>query len=81
MNDREQSPDASKNLVGTGCPMNLVYAKVELARLARGQVLEIILDDGAPVTNVSRSVLNEGHQILNKEQLSDGSWSVRIRKG
>lgn len=75
------SPDATKNLVGTGCPMNLVYTKVELSRLVTGQVLEIILDDGAPVTNLFRSVLNEGHQILNKEQLKDGSWSVRIRKG
>lgn len=80
MTDRKGEADASVNLVGTGCPMNLVYAKVELARLQPGQVLEIILDDGAPVRNVSRSVGEEGHQILRKDQLADGSWSVIIRK-
>lgn len=61
--------------------MNLVYAKVELAKLASGQVLEIILDDGAPVNNVTESVRKEGHQVLEKVQRADGSWSVLIRKG
>lgn len=73
--------DKSINLVGTGCPMNLVYAKVELAKLDTGQVLEIILDDGAPVRNVSRSVQNEGHELISKEQLADGNWAVVVRKG
>lgn len=80
MVDNDHQPDACKNLVGTGCPMNLVYAKVELAKLATGQVLEVILDDGAPVRNVSNSIQKEGHELLHKEQRSDGSWSVVVRK-
>ena len=74
-------PDAEKNLVGTGCPMNLVYAKFELAKLAPGSILRLILDDGAPVENVSRSLAREGHLILEREQRGDGSWSLLIRKG
>ena len=74
-------PKARRNLVGTGCPMNLVYAKVEMAKLDPGEVLEIILDDGAPVANVSRSIEEEGHSIIRREQLGDGSWSLIIRKG
>jgi len=77
----EELPAVSRNLVGTGCPMNLVYAKVELAKLASGQILEIILDDGAPVANVAQSVQKEGHALLKREQRTDGSWSVLIRKG
>lgn len=73
--------DKSIDLVGTGCPMNLVYTKVELAKLSSGQVLEIILDDGAPVRNVTRSVQDEGHELISKEQLPDGNWAVAIRKG
>lgn len=73
--------DKSIDLVGTGCPMNLVYAKVELAKLNTGQVLEIILDDGAPVRNVTKSVQDEGHQLLSKEQRADGNWAVVVRKG
>ena len=73
--------DKSIDLVGTGCPMNLVYTKVELAKLNQGEVLEIILDDGAPVRNVSRSVQDEGHELINKEQRTDGNWAVTVKKG
>ena len=73
--------DTIINLVGTGCPMNLVYTKVELAKIDQGQILEIILDDGAPVRNVTRSVQNEGHELVSKEQLPDGNWVVTVKKG
>jgi len=80
MPDKESRPDTRINLVGKGCPMNLVYAKVELAKLGSGQVLELILDDGAPVSNVSRSIQEEGHALLHKEQFDDGTWRVVVRK-
>lgn len=72
--------DAEKNCRGVGCPMNMVYAKVELSKLKSGQVLNIILDDGPPINNVPKSVSLEGHTILDKTQLDDGSWSVLIQK-
>jgi TusA-related sulfurtransferase len=72
---------ASKDCRGVGCPMNLVYTKVELAKLQSGQILEIFLDDGAPVNNVPVAAEKEGHQILEKKQLQDGVWVVLIEKG
>ncbi len=69
---------ATKNCKGVGCPMNLVYVKVALAKLKSGQILEMILDDGPPVCNVPASVIKEGHKILEKNQLEDGTWSVLI---
>ena len=75
-----EHPDIVKNCRGVGCPMNMVYAKVELAKLQSGQLLEIILDDGAPINNVPGSVIREGHKILDKRQLEDGAWSVLIEK-
>jgi sulfite reductase (ferredoxin) len=72
--------DAEKNCKGVGCPMNLVYLKVELAKLNSGQVLEIILDDGAPIRNVPASAQKEGHKILDQTQLEDSTWSVIIEK-
>ena len=74
------NPDILKNCRGVGCPMNMVYAKVELAKLKSGQLLEIILDDGPPINNVPGSVIGEGHKILDKRQLEDGAWSVLIAK-
>lgn len=74
------TPDAVKDCRRVGCPMNLVYVKVELARLRSGQILEIILDDGPPINNVPGSVLREGHRIINKKRLEDGAWSLLIEK-
>jgi sulfite reductase (ferredoxin) len=72
--------DASKNCKGVGCPMNLVHAKVGLAKLQSGQIMELILDDGAPINNVPGSVLKEGHKVLEKSQLEDGTWRLLIQK-
>lgn len=80
MTDEGKEFAARVNLAGKGCPMNLVYAKVALAKLEPGQVLEFILDDGAPVRNVTRSIEEEGHVLLHREQLADGTWAVVVRK-
>lgn len=73
-------PNAIKNCRNVGCPMNLVYAKVELAKLKSGETLELILDAGPPINNVPESVAREGHKILDKRQLEDGAWSLLIEK-
>ena len=78
--NESSSPDAKKNLIGIGCPMNMVFAKVELAKLQQGQLLELILDDGPPVVNVSQSIEQEGHTLIEKKQRPDQSWSLLIRK-
>ncbi len=64
---------------GVTCPMNFVKTKLALESLAAGQRLKVLLDDGAPIQNVPRSVEGEGHKIL--EQIKEGShWSVLIEK-
>jgi TusA-related sulfurtransferase len=70
-----------KDLRGVGCPMNLVKTKVALSGIQSGQLLELILDNGAPIRNVPEAARREGHDILREEQLEDGAWSVVIRKG
>ena len=72
--------DREKDCRGVGCPMNMVYAKVELSKLASGQILSLVLDDGPPINNVPGSVQKEGHEILEKRQLADGAWQLLIRK-
>ncbi|MEJ2691360.1 MAG: sulfurtransferase TusA family protein [Deltaproteobacteria bacterium] len=72
--------DREKDCRGVGCPMNMVYAKVELSKLKSGQILSLLLDDGPPINNVPGSVQKEGHEILEKKQLADGAWQLLIRK-
>ena len=64
---------------GVACPMNFVKTKIELSGMKSGELLEILLDDGAPIRNVPGSVRNEGHQVL-EEKKEDDFWSVLIRK-
>ena len=69
----ETQANAYRNCQGVSCPMNMVYAKVELSKLQPGQVLKLILDDGPPINNVPDSIVREGHKILDKKQLQVAS--------
>ncbi len=44
--------------------MNFVKTKLALEEMKPGEVLEVILDAGEPLYNVSRSVQEEGHTLL-----------------
>ena len=68
-----------KDFRGVACPMNFVKTKIELSTMKSGELLEILLDDGAPIKNVPGSVRNEGHHILEEKQEAN-FWSVLIRK-
>jgi sulfite reductase (ferredoxin) len=68
-----------KDLRGVACPLNFVKTKIELAKLKSGEVLEIWLDDGAPIDNIPGSVQAEGHKIISQKRIAD-YWSVVINK-
>ncbi len=78
-NQLEVKPAAVKDFRGVVCPLNFVKTKVELAKLKSGEVLEIWLDDGAPIENVPGSVKAEGHKIIAQKRSAD-YWSVVIQK-
>ena len=73
------SPDVKKDFRGVMCPMNFVKTKIALTPMQSGQILEILLDEGAPIENVPGSVKNEGHTILSTEKV-ENYWKVLIRK-
>ena len=72
-------PDVKKDFRGVMCPMNFVKTKIALTPMQSGQILEILLDDGAPIENVPGSVKNEGHSILSTEKV-ENYWKVLIKK-
>ena len=75
----EIQPDVKKDFRGVMCPMNFVKTKIALTPMQSGQILEILLDDGAPIENVPGSVKNEGHTILSTEKV-ENYWKVLIKK-
>lgn len=71
--------DQVLDLKKTPCPINFVKAKLKLEDMEKGQVLEILLDDGDPIINVTASVKEEGHKILKVEELA-GFWKLTVKK-
>jgi dissimilatory sulfite reductase (desulfoviridin) alpha/beta subunit len=60
-------PEVKKNFLdlrGVCCPLNFVKAKLAMDKIKSGETIEFYLDDGEPIVNVTRSLKDEGHQVL-----------------
>ena len=53
------------------CPMTFVKTKLKLETMSPGQVLEVTLREGEPLSNVPKSVKEDGHKILDLRQEGD----------
>jgi len=67
------------DLRGVICPYNFVKTKLKLDTLEIGSQLVVLLDDGEPIQNVPKSVMNEGHQVLTQEKV-DAYYRIVIQK-
>ena len=76
----EVKPQLSLDLRGVACPMNWVQTKLQLDEMDPGEVLELIIDDGEAVKNVTRSVKGEGHKIIAVAPLV-GAFRFLVEKG
>ena len=45
------------------CPMTFVKVKLALAKIARGDLLDVLLTEGEPLTNVPRSAEEQGQKV------------------
>ena len=68
------------DLKGVKCPYNYVKAKLKLEELASGDELEIYLDDGEPITNVPRSLEDDGNTIVSIDKLDDTHFKLLVKK-
>ncbi|MFQ5344841.1 MAG: sulfurtransferase TusA family protein [Mariprofundus sp.] len=68
------------DLSGVACPMNFVKTKIKLSMLPVGALLDVILDDGAPIENVPLSLEEQGQKVRAKEKISDTQWKIRVEK-
>jgi len=62
--------------------LTFVKTKLLIERMESGQVAEVRLNDGEPLSNVPRSVKEHGHAVLSLEEEAAGSgiWRLRLRK-
>jgi tRNA 2-thiouridine synthesizing protein A len=71
---------SSLNLKNVACPLNFVKTKLKLEQMLKGQILEIVIDDGEPIQNLPLAIKQEGHKILRVEDLPDNSFRLLIQK-
>jgi tRNA 2-thiouridine synthesizing protein A len=64
------------DLTGVQCPMNWVRARLALERMAAGERLELVLDEGEPLESVPLSAREEGHDVR-----VDGSRVTIVKAG
>ena len=62
------------------CPMTFVKVKLMLARIGKGEQLEVILNEGEPLQNVPRSCEEQGYKVLSIEPTDDNKHLLLIEK-
>ena len=67
------------NLVGVPCPLSWAKAKVVLADLVAGDLLELTLDDPKGARDLPRAAEAEGHHVVTSEARA-GHWIVVLEK-
>lgn len=55
-------------------------AKLALAKLAKGDHLELILDDSQPARDTLNAVEGEGHRILSNDRQPEGWFRAVVEK-
>ena len=67
------------DLVGVPCPLSWAKAKVVLADLARGDLLQLTLDDPRGARDLPRAAEAEGHHVVSTEALAE-RWIIILEK-
>ena len=62
------------------CPMTFVKVKLKLARMDKGEQLEVLLNAGEPLENVPRSCEEQGFKVLPNEATDDNKHLLLIEK-
>lgn len=72
--------DDTVDITTVNCPITFVKAKVALEELEEGEILKIHMNGGEPAENVPRSLLAEGHELLDFTENADGTWDLIVQK-
>ncbi|MBA7705601.1 hypothetical protein ES703_114433 [subsurface metagenome] len=77
--DKTEANNHIIDLRGVVCPLNFVKAKLELEKIAVGEILEILLDEGEPVRNAPASFAEQGQEVMEVKNVGD-YFCVKVRR-
>jgi TusA-related sulfurtransferase len=73
--------DRAIDITAETCPMTYVRTRLALDMMETGQILLVRLLGTEPLSNVPRAATDQGHDVLDRINLDDGSAVLVIRKG
>ena len=62
------------------CPMTFVKTKIELEKLKKGDVLEVLLSEGEPMDNVPKLAKEQGYNVKRIFHIGEDVYKVVIQK-
>ena len=62
------NPDHVLDITRDTCPMTFVRARLQLDRMASGQVLELRFRGEEPRRNLPRTLREQGHEVLEEDE-------------
>mgnify|MGYP003394232909 CR=1 FL=1 len=62
------------------CPMTFVRTRLQLDKMAAGEVLAVRYRGEEPRRNLARSLAEQGHAILDESHEADDCGLIRVRK-
>lgn len=74
------SPKLTLDAKGLSCPLPVVKARLEIDKLAAGEVLEVWATDPGSVADFDNWAKMSGHELLESRE-ADGVYTYLIRKG
>ena len=60
--------------------MTFVKTKIELSKLSKGDILEVLLSEGEPLENVPANAKEQGYEVLSVEHVEGTTHKVIIQK-
>ena len=66
--------------LGLVCPFPLVEAKEAMAKLNKGDCLEIEFDCTQATEAIPAWAAEEGYEVTNYEQIDDAKWTITVMK-
>jgi TusA-related sulfurtransferase len=65
------------DLRGVRCPLSWAKARVQLEAVARGDEIDLLVDDPQGARDIPRAAEAAGHQVV-AVTLADGVWRITI---
>jgi len=72
--------DKHIDIRGLVCPYTFVKSKLAIETMEVGETLEILLDYEEALNSIPNSMRDHGQQVLGIDQVSDGEWTIHVRK-